>query len=50
MATVEERLDRIEAVLRRVLPGRGREVQPLLTREQIDALDWLVEDRRKASS
>ena len=48
MATVEERVDRIEAVLRRQLPGRGREAQPLLTREQQEALDWLVAERRKA--
>lgn len=48
MATIEERLAEAERQLRRQLPARGAQAQPLLTREEREALDWLVEERRKA--
>ncbi len=48
MATLAERLGVLERMVRRQLPSRGAQAQPLLTREQQDALDWLVEERRMA--
>lgn len=47
-AADDSRLAAVERLLRRQLPGRGVQAQPLLTVEEITALRWLVDERRKA--